>query len=49
MKCSYCELESEIVSQMFVKREGDKINTRTPMSYKCPNGHIEYRKYDSLT
>lgn len=48
MKCSYCELETKIVSQIFVKKEGNNINTRTPMSYKCPNGHTEYRNYDNL-
>ena len=48
MKCNECELESEIISQLLVKTEGDKINTKTPMVWKCPNEHITYRKYDDL-
>jgi len=48
LKCSYCELETKPISHIFVRREGDKLNTRTPMACKCPNGHTEYRKYDNL-
>lgn len=47
MKCD-CGLESKITSQMFVHREGDKINTRTAMVWECPVGHKDYRNYDDL-
>ena len=48
MECEKCGLEMEIQSQIFIKKEGDKINTRTPMVWKCPNNHYQYEKYDNL-
>lgn len=48
MKCDDCELETEIISQLLVERNGDKIDTKTPMIWKCPDGHMTYRKYDDL-
>ena len=48
--CEKCgEPLDEPVSQILIKREGDKTNTRAPTSWVCKKcGHNTYRDYDHL-
>jgi len=48
MICKECGLEMKIISEILITREGNNINTRSPKSYRCSNGHTEYRNYDNL-
>ncbi|WP_428324445.1 hypothetical protein [Nitrosopumilus sp.] len=48
MICKTYGLEMERISQIFVKNEGEKTNTRAPMSWKCLNNHYHHEKYDNL-
>jgi hypothetical protein len=48
MICKQCGLEMTPFSQIAMTIQGESKPNRTPMAYKCPNGHTQYRDYDNL-
>lgn len=49
MICEICGLEMIRISEIKMTLKGETNPNRTPMSYKCPNGHYQHREYDNLT
>lgn len=48
MQCPKCGLPMQLLSQILIKKEGKKENTRMPTTWICQNNHYHHAKYDSL-